>query len=239
LAERRANFLSSPPWIQSRNAENLHNDPLRSFLNHAYTIPPIFEELDRIRAGDQKLSQIYKRLLAIWTTTEQQKMVTLAVPPSFLEGCRTESLLAESIVFLDFSTAVAALYYDVLELHMINLIRYLRIRIEMSAVSTGTDEEHFKQLYQYFHRICRYCRYFLEEDKKLTGCALFFNSFQVSLLALPDPSSVDYTRTAEWKTSPCVRDICQYLESVGFQPWDECRIRWRHLRNLSGHGSCD
>jgi hypothetical protein len=182
-------------------------------------IPPIFEELDRTKADDQETSQVHKRLLAIWTTIEQWKTVTLAIPSSLLGSRLNESSLAESIIFLDFSTTVAALYHDVL--------------------TTGTDTEHYQRLYQNFHRICRYCRYFLEDDKKLTGRVLFFNSFQVSLLALPDPNSVDYTRIAEWKASQCVRDTCQYLESVGFQPWDECRIRWRHLRNLSGHGPCD
>ena len=202
-------------------------------------IPPIFEELDRTKADDQETSQIHKRLLAIWTTIEQWKTVTLAIPSSLLGSRRNESLLAEPITFLDFSTTVAALYHDVLELQIINLLRSLRIYTGMSALYTSTDTEHFQRLYQNFHRICRYCRYFLEDDKKLTGRVLFFNSFQVSLLALPDPNSVDYTRIAEWEASQCVRDTCQYLESVGFQPWDECRIRWRHLRNLSGHGPWD
>ena len=236
MAERRANFLSSSHWIQSRNADELYNDPLRSFLDHAYMIPPIFEELDRAKADDQKISQIHKRLLAIWATIEQRKTVTLVLPSSLLESRRNESLLAEPITFLDFSTAVAALYHDVLELQIINLLRSLRTHTGISTLSTSTDMEHFKRLYQNFHQICRYCQYFLEDDKKLTGRVLFFNSFQVSLLALPDPNSVDYTGIAEWETSPCVRDICRYLESVGLRPWDECCIRWRHLRNLSGHG---
>src|ERR1700722_20104255 len=192
-------------------------------------IPPIFEELDRAKADDQKISQIHKRLLAIWATIEQRKTVTLVLPSSLLESRRNESLLAEPITFLDFSTAVAALYHDVLELQIINLLRSLRTHTGISTLSTSTDMEHFKRLYQNFHQICRYCQYFLEDDKKLTGRVLFFNSFQVSLLALPDPNSVDYTGIAEWETSPCVRDICRYLESVGLRPWDECCIRWRNL----------
>jgi hypothetical protein len=179
-------------------------------------------------------------------------MVTTGEPPSFTSGQwlygRVSSggksqksphppiLLAGSVVFLDFSSAVAILYRDLLDLHVLNLLRSLRIRNGTEILSIETDVEHFQRLYQRLDQICHYCEYFFEDDKKFTGRILFFMSFQVALLALPDLVSFDHNARAESEVALRVRTVCQYLELQGFQPWHECNSRWTRFINLSGLG---
>jgi hypothetical protein len=183
--------------------------------------------------GDNQTAYpLYEQSAALLAGIEQLKVARVAAPSELANSRQSQGLLAESTNFPDFSTAVAMLYRELLGLHVLSLRQFLRIRTGTEVLHTGTDEEHLQQLYQRLPRICNYCEYFFKEDKKLTGRILFFMSFQVALMALPDPDSTSHCQMAGPEVTLRIRTVCQYLESKGFQPWDECNSRWREFVNL-------
>jgi hypothetical protein len=122
-----------------------------------------------------------------------------------------EACLQDQLTFADFATAVAMLYRELLGLHVLNMRQFLRIRTSTEVLQTGTDGDHLQQLYQRLYRICSYCEYFFTDDKKFTGRVLFFMSFQVALLALPDPDSTSHYPMAGSEITLRIRTVGQYF----------------------------